>query len=346
MRADTVTKDYISDTTVFSDVFNYYIYGGQQVIKPEQLTEQDPGEIALPYGADGAVVPVQKFRDAQKLCTVMTDGEVEFVLCGVENQAEVHYAMPVKNNLYDAIEYAGQVEEAAKSHRKSRKRDKESDESADVKKKLSAGEFLSGFWKEDRLIPSVTVTLYFGSEEWTGPMSLSDMMDIKDSRILSCMEDYHVKLIAPAHMEDEEIMKFQSSLREVLLFIKYSKDKERLDEILKQNEERFREVERRAVDVIEVMTHTELRYEEREGSVDMCQAIREMREEERIKGEKIGEARGEKIGEARGEARGEERQNELTKCLLHDNRLDDLKRAVEDRSYREQLFIEYGIKRI
>lgn len=60
----------------------------------------------------------------------------------------------------------------------------------------------------------------------------------------------------------------------------------------------------------------------------MCQAIREMREEERMKGEKRGEAR----------------QNELTKRLLQDNRLEDLRRAVDDCSFREQLFIEYGMK--
>lgn len=153
------------------------------------------------------------------------------------------------------------------------------------KKTISSGEFLSGFWDEDRLIPSITVTVYFGEEEWTGPTSLSDMMEVKDPRVLACLNDYKLHLIAPARMSDEEIMKFQSSLREVLLFIKYSKDKESLDRILKENEERFKEVERRAVDVIEVITHSGLKYEENERSVNMCQAIREMREESELKGE-------------------------------------------------------------
>ena len=91
------------------------------------------------------------------------------------------------------------------------------------------------------------------------------------------MNDYKLHVIAPAQMSDEEIGKLHSSLREVLLFIKYSKNKEELDRILRENEERFKEVERRAVDVVEVMTNTQLKYEEREGKVDMCQAIREMR---------------------------------------------------------------------
>lgn len=101
MKTDTITKDYISDAVVFADVFNYYIHNGKQVIKPEQLEERDPTEIALPYGAEGTAVPVQRFRDAQKLCAAMTDGELCYVLYGVEAQSEVHYAAAVKNNLYD-----------------------------------------------------------------------------------------------------------------------------------------------------------------------------------------------------------------------------------------------------
>ncbi len=291
LKADTITKDYVKDTGVFADIFNYYIYGGRQVILPENLTERDSTKIALPYGADGAVVPVQKFRDVQKLYAAMTDGKMEYVLYGAENQAEIHYAMAVKNNLYDALEYAGQVEEAAKAHRKEMKRKKEQGEtSADEDKKTpSTGEFLSGFWADDRLIPSITLTIFFGSEEWNGPLSLFDMMDVSNPDLLACMDNYHVRLIAPAQMTDEEIMKFQSSLREVMLFIKYSKDKKNLSRVLAANEKRFREVERRAADVIEAITNSGIKYDESEEVVNVCQAIREIRMEERKIGEQDGE---------------------------------------------------------
>lgn len=287
LKADTITKDYVKDAGVFADIFNYYIYGGRQVILPEQLTERDSTKIALPYGADGAVVPVQKFRDVQKMYAAMTDGKMEYVLYGAENQAEIHYAMAVKNNLYDALEYAGQVEEAAKSHRKEMKRRKEQDGAVAGKdrKTPDTGEFLSGFWREDRLIPSITVTIFFGSEEWDGPLSLFDMMDVSDPDVLACMDNYRVRLIAPAQMPDEEIMKFQSSLREVMLFIKYSKDKENLNRVLAANEKRFREVERRAADVIEAITNSGIKYDEEDEVVNVCQAIQEMRKESERDGE-------------------------------------------------------------
>ncbi len=217
----------------------------------------------------------------------MTDGKMEYVLYGVENQAEIHYAMAVKNNLYDALEYAGQVEEAAKSHRKEMKRKKQREETSaeEDRKTPNAGEFLSGFWVGDRLIPSITVTIFFGSEEWDGPLSLFDMMDVSDPDVLACMDNYRVRLIAPAQMPDEEIMKFQSSLREIMLFVKYSKDKENLSRVLAANEKRFREVERRAADVIEVITNTGIKYDESEEAVDVCQAIQEIRMESERRGE-------------------------------------------------------------
>ena len=42
MRADAITKDYVKDAGVFADIFNYYIYGGRQVILPEQLPDRSP----------------------------------------------------------------------------------------------------------------------------------------------------------------------------------------------------------------------------------------------------------------------------------------------------------------
>lgn len=188
--------------------------------------------------------------------------------------------------MYDALEYVMQVEEAAKSHRREMKGKKGHGRtlSDKGKKKPSTGEFLSGFWKEDRLIPSVTVTIYFGPEEWDAPLNLFEMMDVPEESVLACMDNYHVRLIAPAHIEDDEIMKFQSSLREVLFFIKYSKDRENLSRILELNEKRFREVERRAADVIEVVTHTGLKYEEGRAAVDMCQAIQDMKKESETRG--------------------------------------------------------------
>ena len=49
--ADTVTKAYMKDNSVFADAFNYLIYGGEAVVDPKQLQELDTTEIALPFGS-------------------------------------------------------------------------------------------------------------------------------------------------------------------------------------------------------------------------------------------------------------------------------------------------------
>ena len=90
--------------TVFADVFNKYLYHGRQVIKPEDLTELDTTEIAVPYGSGDAGIPEQRYRDVLK--TVMTDGSAAYCILGIENASDIHYALLVKNGLYDFLQLA------------------------------------------------------------------------------------------------------------------------------------------------------------------------------------------------------------------------------------------------
>ena len=88
---------------IFADAFNFYLYGGRQVLHPEQLNELDSTELSYPFGADGRDEPVQKYRDVLKSAVFMENGKAAYLLLGIENQTSVHYAAPVKNLLYDAL---------------------------------------------------------------------------------------------------------------------------------------------------------------------------------------------------------------------------------------------------
>ena len=46
-KKDTITKQYLGQNAVFADAFNYYLFNGKQVIKPNDLEEQDVAEIAI-----------------------------------------------------------------------------------------------------------------------------------------------------------------------------------------------------------------------------------------------------------------------------------------------------------
>ena len=43
-KEDTAMKAYMSQNRVFADIFNFYLYQGEQVIVPEQLREMDSAE--------------------------------------------------------------------------------------------------------------------------------------------------------------------------------------------------------------------------------------------------------------------------------------------------------------
>lgn len=135
----------------------------------------------------------------------------------------------------------------------------------------------------NRLIPVIILVIYFVSDSWDAPLSLKEMYSSVDSVILAHAPDYHVNLIAPREMSDDEINEFHSNLREVMLYIKYSKDKKTLNKVVKEDI-KFQSMERQAAEVINIVTGSKLKYPEGKGDVNMCQAIQQMREESEIKG--------------------------------------------------------------
>jgi len=273
-KKDTITKAYMRNPRIFADAFNKYLYRGSQVIKPEKLKELDTTEITVPYGSGDAGVPEQRYRDVLK--TMMTDGNMAYCILGIENSSDIHYAIPVKNGLYDFMQLARQVAETARSHSRKEKVN-------DGVYKPSQDEYLSGFYKKDKLLPVVTLTVFYSAEEWDGPLTLREMYSLADERIMPYVPDYRVNLIAPGNMTDEEIEEFQSSLKEVMLYIKYSNDKKKLQEVT-QRDKNFRNLERQAVEVISVTTNSKLKYLEGQEVVDVCTALEEMKLDSKIEG--------------------------------------------------------------
>lgn len=283
-RKDIVTKDYMKDNEVFADAFNFLIYGGRQVIVPEKLHPMDSMQILMPYGAEGAEMPKQQYRDGLKYLAAMTDDTKAYLVLGNENQSMVHYAMPVRNMLYDAMQYAAQVEKVANAHR-----------SAKDSQGHNAGEFLGGFYKEDRLIPVVTLVICFHGDKWDGPLCIYDMLELSDEEVRPFVENYRIHLIEPFSIEESRLGLFHSSLREVVSFLKYSKDREKLDMLL-QKDTRFRSLDCKAAKIITECAGVEIEMPEKEGKVNMCKAIMDMKEKERAEGRVEGKVEGRREG--------------------------------------------------
>ena len=278
---DAITKNYIRQNDVFADACNYLIYGGKAVIHPEELKEMDTAELGIlsengvPNKGRKKPESVQKYRDVLKSAVVMQDGQAAYLIIGIENQTDIHYAMPVRNMIYDALQYGKQVNETSRKNQKHQKENMR-----------GRGKFLSGFYKKDKLIPVITFVIHFGAEEWDGPMSVKEMMDLQDEVI----QDYKIHLIDPAKLTEEELGKFQSSLKEVLTFIKYSKDEEKMNTFLNTNEN-MSHMDRMSAEVMRCIGKIPMKIEER-GEVDMCKAIDDMMEKREQKGIQEGRKEG------------------------------------------------------
>lgn len=266
--ADAITKAYIRENAVFADAFNYFIYKGRQVVKPEELQEVDTTEIVIPFSTydenkdEKKSTAVQKYRDVLKTAVIMQDSQAAYILLGIENQTNIHYAMPVRNGIYDFLQYGKQVSDIATRHRKQKD------------KAGSNAEFLSGFYRTDKIVPVVTLVVYFGSDEWDGPIKLTDMMEMLSPTLMEYVQDYKIHLIQPYGISDKELQKFQSSLREVLGCIKYSNDKEKLSAFMKDNPRMNMDI--MAARVVEVVTNMSIEIPEGEETIDMCKAIEDM----------------------------------------------------------------------
>ena len=71
---------------------------------------------------------------------------VDFVILGLENQCKIHYAMPLRTILGDALSYLKEYNEIAARNKHE-------------KKFSSSDEFLSGLKKTDRLHPVISLCL-------------------------------------------------------------------------------------------------------------------------------------------------------------------------------------------
>ena len=113
------------------------------------------------------------------------------------------------------------------------------------------------------------------------------MLYTDDAAILRFVPDYKINLVAPAEIDDEYFEQFHTELRDLLKFIKYSKDKEKLADVI-HSDDTFKHISRKTADVINIVTGSELHYETGKDEVDMCKAIEDMRNDSIA----IGEAKG------------------------------------------------------
>lgn len=313
---NTVSHDYMSDNRHFADAINYFIYDGRQVIRPEDLVEENViEEIIIKNFND--LVTSQKIRDIVKRATIKSNGHVTFAILGIENQSEIHYAMPVRNMVYDSFNYASQVAKRAKELRVG-------------KEKLRAAEFLSGFGRNDKLNPVITIVINWSDKRWDGPIRLTDMMPDMEPELANVIADYGINLIDPHNISSFE--KFHTMLGDVLEFIKRQNEEDYLRNMVREKDGKWI-LDIDSVCAINTFTGANIPIgNQEEGEVDMCRATASLVEE--------GIEKGMEKGIEKGIEKGTDTVNRLNLILIDAGRMDDLAKAAKDPEYQKKLIKE------
>lgn len=177
LKPDIVLKAYWNRNAEFADLFNALLYDGNPVIQEMELEERDT-ESSIVLQTESNSKTEQTTRDLFKV--VMTVENTQYVLLGIENQQNIHYAMALRDLEYCTYSYIKQYEKIKERYPR--------------KKGLCGNEFLSHMKKTDKLIPVITVVIYYGDEEWDGAKSLYGMMDIPEEE-KPFVNDYKMNLI-------------------------------------------------------------------------------------------------------------------------------------------------------
>ena len=150
---------------------------------PQDLEDMEgEADIFVPDKAGGES-GIKRYRDIVK----RWGNTATFAVMAVENQDKIHYAMPVRNMIYDGLAYTSQMNQIWEQRSENRE-------------KMSDAEFLSRFRKGDHLHPVITAVLYYGTKPWDASLDIHGMLRLDDSsgkfrRIKEYIPNYRINLI-------------------------------------------------------------------------------------------------------------------------------------------------------
>ena len=321
-KADVNVNIWLSEKKRFANLFNGVIYGGRQVILPEDLEEVNPVSSVSVKNRTGKTKNMKKYRDI----IMKWRNQATLVLLANESQDKVHYAMPHKVMLYDGMDYETQIRNNWKNFNDRRKQNKKAGQSLEH---LTAGEYLSRFRKKDRLIPIISLVFYYGSEPWDGPVDLYDMFQLEGTKeeneiLEKYLPNYKINLVDAERLKDVE--KFSDDLQVILIMLRYRDSKEELTDYINENRKFFQNVDYETSQAMKAFLNMKQipgEAEHKEEMVDMCKAIQEMYDD----GVKDGIQQG--VEQGRTELLKEQIQRKLKKEKTPIQIAEELEESVE-----------------
>lgn len=262
-KSNIAIKQFFRDKERFADLFNGYVFQGEQIVKPEDLEEKDSESSIIIQSKNSTSKGVQKYRD---IAMHWKKGAALTILA-IENQDKVHYAMPMRTMLYDSLSYADQIRLLWKNQRS--------------EKNYTEEEFLSRFCKTDKIFPVISLVFYYGLEPWDASTDLYGMFQQnelfhKSSLLKQYIPNYPLNLIDAGNVESLE--RFRSDLHFIFGMLQCKDDSNALRTYVTEHKDYFGNVDLETYQAIGALLHSEKKVaavipQTEHGGVNMCKAI-------------------------------------------------------------------------
>ena len=315
---DKITKAFMSRADIFADAVNFCVFGGKEIVHPEDLREGSPSELYCFRTRSGRIRGLERFRDVLKNMVMRECDGVKYVVVGIENQTKVDLSMPARCMLYDSLRNIGNIRRISERNHIQEKEGEGSQE-----KNPFSLDFLSGLRREDRIPPVVTLVVYWGNGNWDGPRSLHEMVDFPNETVRRMCADFKLNLIEPAVMEEEDFQKLRSELGQVLHYVKVQDDDKELERLLNEDAG-FSSLGEEACMVINAVTGSDFPMVKKQEEKNMCKGLDKIKE----KAFNAGKAEGKAEGIAEEHVRCVERTVSALKQARHT--LEEIKKILMD----------------
>ena len=190
-KGNAAVKQWLGNPRRFADLFNGIVFQGKQVILPEDLHLATGETDILVSDKNKKAKEVQRYRDI----IMRWEQGAYLVLLACENQENVHYAMPVRNMLYDSLSYVEQIRQSWKHLESSEEQ------------KVTGAEFLSQFRKADKLVPVITLVFYYHPDAWDGSLDLHGILrwsddEAKNKILQKYVSNYRINLVDAGNIKE------------------------------------------------------------------------------------------------------------------------------------------------
>ena len=260
-QVDLYQSDFYENKNRFADAFNGALFGGKEIMKPEELENEDSVRVILRGKNKSKKVIADKIRKWR-------GGYVSIMV--LENQSYVDYSMVLRVMEAEIIGYEKQRREAYAVNRTNNT-------------KFDKHEYLSRMKKEQKFVPIITLVLYVGKNKiWDGERSLYGMLEM-DEKVKPFVNDFKLNLFDYHDYDSFEMFKTEN--RFLFEMLSCGSDKKRMQYILNKDAN-YKSLDRITVDTVSGILKLDINWslfarrdDEGREVFDVCKAFEDYKEE-------------------------------------------------------------------